>query len=209
MIPRRSFLAGASTIIVPRALAAEPEAFRVSGVPTFSATGPHADYYGATSGFPVRGPIYQPMNRVGAFSHLASIFPTNRVERSPVPWQFKRSEVSVSYGSGGRRLTLADYLARNPITGLLIARDDDILFESYQYGRTDRDQTDSHSMAKSITGLLIGIAVTEGAIKSVDDPAEKYVRAFKGTEYGKTSIRSLLHMSSGVDLGRKLTTRET
>jgi CubicO group peptidase (beta-lactamase class C family) len=56
-------------------------------------------------------------------------------------------------------------------------------------------------MVKSIIGLLIGIAISEGAIKSVDDIAETYVPGFKGSEYGRTPIRDLLHMSSGVDFG--------
>ncbi len=50
-------------------------------------------------------------------------------------------------------------------------------------------------MVKSITGLLIGIAISEGAIKSVDDIPEIYVPGFVGTEYGRTPIRDLLHMS--------------
>jgi CubicO group peptidase (beta-lactamase class C family) len=83
----------------------------------------------------------------------------------------------------------------------LIAKDDEILFERYQYARTDRDRFVSQSMVKSIIGLLIGIAVAEGAIKSVDGTAEAYVPGFKGTEYGRTPIRDLLHMSSGVDFG--------
>src|SRR6266700_1639006 len=56
-------------------------------------------------------------------------------------------------------------------------------------------------MAKSIIAMLIGIAIGEGAIKSVDDTAEIYVPGFKDTEYGKTPIRDLLHMSSGVEFG--------
>jgi CubicO group peptidase (beta-lactamase class C family) len=58
-------------------------------------------------------------------------------------------------------------------------------------------------MAKSITGLLIGIAVSEGKIRSVDDTAETYVPGFAGTEYGKTRLRDLLHMSSGVEFGEE------
>jgi CubicO group peptidase (beta-lactamase class C family) len=57
----------------------------------------------------------------------------------------------------------------------LIAQDDQILFEHYQYGRTDRDRLISQSMAKSITAMLVGIAIGQGAINSVDDLAEKYV----------------------------------
>jgi len=56
-------------------------------------------------------------------------------------------------------------------------------------------------MVKSMIGLLIGIAVSEGAIKSVDDTPETYVPGFRGSEYGRTPIRDLLHMSSGVDFG--------
>ena len=89
------------------------------------------------------------------------------------------------------------------MTGLLIAKDDRILVERYQYGRTDRDRLISQSMAKSITGMLIGIATAEGAIKSIDDAAETYVPGLKGTEYGATPIRALLHMSSGVKFGEE------
>jgi CubicO group peptidase (beta-lactamase class C family) len=96
------------------------------------------------------------------------------------------------------RYSIADYLSRNPATGLLIAKDDTILFEHYQYARTDRDRFLSQSMAKTVTAMLIGISISEGSIKSTDDPAATYVADLAGTEYGKTSIRDLLHMSSGV-----------
>jgi len=94
--------------------------------------------------------------------------------------------------------TLDDYLARHPTTGLLIARDDTILVERYQYGRNDRQRLTSWSMAKTLTSMLVGIALAEGRIRSVDDPAERYVPALTGTEYGRTSLRHLLQMSSGV-----------
>src|SRR5262249_11209190 len=53
------------------------------------------------------------------------------------------------------------------------------------------------SMAKTVTALLIGIAVEERRIRSVDDLAGAYVPAIADTEYGRTSIRHLLEMSSG------------
>jgi CubicO group peptidase (beta-lactamase class C family) len=56
----------------------------------------------------------------------------------------------------------------------------------------------SFSMAKTVTGMLIGIAVREGAIRSLDQPAADYVPELAGTEYGETSIRNLLRMASGV-----------
>lgn len=52
------------------------------------------------------------------------------------------------------------------VTGLLIARDDRVLFEQYQYGRTDRDRFVSQSMVTSITGLLIGLAIADGCCRA-------------------------------------------
>jgi CubicO group peptidase (beta-lactamase class C family) len=53
-------------------------------------------------------------------------------------------------------------------------------------------------MAKTVTAMLVGIAIAEGRIRSVDDLAEAYVPALAGTEYGRTTLRHLLQMSSGV-----------
>jgi len=149
----------------------------------------------------LQGNPWEPKYRVGAFSHLDKIYSTRRISRAAAPWKFKRSVTDVRYVFQGHQFSLTDYLSRNPVTGLLIAKDDQILFEHYQYGRTDRDQLLSQSMVKSISGVLVGLAIADGAIKSIDDTPETYVPGFKGTEYGRTPIRDLLHMSSGVDFG--------
>jgi CubicO group peptidase (beta-lactamase class C family) len=175
----------------------------------FNTTGPDAELYGAADGYPVpavaparrQGNPWEPKYRVGAFSHLDDIYPTRQINRALTPSTFKCSPAEVWYQFRGSRFSLSDYIARKPVTGLLVCKDDRILFESYQYGRTDRDRFVSQSMVKSIMGILIGIAISEGAIKSVDDKAETYVPGLKGTEYGATPIRDLLHMSSGVDFG--------
>ena len=98
---------------------------------------------------------------------------------------------------------MTGYLARNPVTGLLIAKDDQILFEHYQYGRTDRDRFVSQSMVKSITGLLVGLAIADGAIKSVDDTAEAYVPGFRGFEYGRRRSATSCTCPRGVDFGEE------
>ena len=53
-------------------------------------------------------------------------------------------------------------------------------------------------MAKTVVGLLVGIAVQERAIRSIDDLTSAYVPELAGTEYGATPIRALLQMSSGI-----------
>ena len=190
LVSRRTALAGfaiATTCgsAAGRAVADTNTAERSAG-PLFSPSGPDAERYG-----------------VGAFSHFDKLFPARSIKRADTFWVWKRTPSEIRYSYRGNRSSLADYLSRNPVTGLLIARDDRILFEHYQYARTDRDRLLSQSMVKSIMGLLIGIAVSEGAIKSVDDTVETYVPGFRGSEYGKTPIRDLLRMSSGVDFGEE------
>jgi CubicO group peptidase (beta-lactamase class C family) len=169
--------------------------------PVFSDTGPDAAAYGAAAGFPVgtRATVSQLENLVGTYSHFDELFSSRLVRRATTPWLFKRApEPAISYNFRSDRLSIENYLSRNPTTGLLIARDDTILYEHYQYARTDHDRFLSQSMAKTITAMLIGIAISEGKIKSIDDPVSAYVPGLATTEYGKTSIRDLLHMSSGV-----------
>ena len=169
--------------------------------PVFSPGGPDAAEYGAAAGFPqgTQATASQPEHLVATYSHFGEMFPSRQVKRAATPWPFKRAaEPAISYTFKSDRFSIADYLARNPTTGLLIAKDDTILYEHYQYARTDSDRFLSQSMAKTITAMLVGIAIAENKIKSVDDPVSAYVPGLADTEYGGTSLRALLQMSSGV-----------
>ena len=167
-----------------------------------SPTGPDAEQYGAANGYPIgdRSNYFQQAFLVGALSHMDEVFEGRLVRRAAAPSSLGRpsSEPQVRYDYRGESLELDQYLARNPTTGLLIARGDTILVERYQYARNDRHRLTSFSMAKTVTSTLIGIAIAEGRIRSIDDPASAYVPALAGTEYGRTPIRHLLQMSSGV-----------
>jgi CubicO group peptidase (beta-lactamase class C family) len=170
--------------------------------PRFEQAGPDADEFGARDGYPVgnRDSFFRIPFLVGSQSHQDEIFPRRSVRRAATASPLVRapSEPPLRYDYQGRAFTVDDYMARNPATGLLIARDDTIMVERYQYARTDRDRFTSWSMAKTVTSMLIGVAIGEGRIRSVDDPAAAYVQALAGTEYGRTSLRHLLQMSSGV-----------
>jgi CubicO group peptidase (beta-lactamase class C family) len=167
--------------------------------PRFSASGPNAEDYGASEGYRP-GLIWRPRFFVGAFSHYDQLFDGRVVRRAPTPSPLRRASLEpvIRYDYQGQALTLDEYLARNPATGLLIAQGDTILVERYQYARTDRHRFTSFSMAKTVTAMLIGIAIAEGRIRSENDLAEAYVPALAGTEYGRTSLKHLLQMSSGV-----------
>src|SRR5215475_4027351 len=184
------------------ALARAPAAQSAPSGPRFDPSGPDADDFGAREGYPLgnRSTFFSARFLVGSQSHLDEIFPSRSVHRGATASPLGRaaSEPLLRYEYQGGGFTLDDYMARNPATGLLVVRDDTILVERYQYGRTDRDRFTSWSMAKTVTSMLIGIAIGEGRIRSVDDPAGTYVPAIAGTEYGRTSLRHLLQMSSGV-----------
>ena len=183
--------------------AAQTSAATLNAGPHFRDDGPNADEFGRKEGYPsCKGLAYiqETRCRVGALSHYDALFPARTIAAPKQASQLTRTttEPVIRYGFGGINLTLDDYLNRNPVTGLLIARETTILLERYQYGRKDTDRLTSFSMAKSIVGLLIGIALKEGAIRSLDDQAEAYVPGLRGTEYGRTPIKALLLMSSGV-----------
>jgi CubicO group peptidase (beta-lactamase class C family) len=183
-----------------------PAESSASSGPRFAADGPNAEEYGARDGYRIKGIPRAPFF-VGAFSHYDEIFEGRLIRRAATPWRLARAsaEPHVSYESLTETRTLDDYLARNPTTGLLIARGDTILVERYQYARNDRHRFASFSMAKTVTAMLVGIAIAEGRLRSVDDLAEAYVPALAGTEYGRTSLRHLLEMSSGVRFTEKYT----
>jgi CubicO group peptidase (beta-lactamase class C family) len=147
---------------------------------------------------------------VGSHSHLDQLFEGRVVRRAPTPSTLGRvpSEPAIRYEHEGQSMATDDYLARHPTTGLLIARGDTILLERYQYTRNDRHRFTSWSMAKTVTAMLVGIAIAEGRIRSVDDHADAYVPELAGTEYGRTSLRHLLEMSSGVRFVEQYTGRD-
>ena len=175
----------------------------------FAAGGHDAEAYGASAGYPKgdRTTFKDVGSLVGSHSHLDEIFASRLIRKAPVPSRLVRvTEPRITYEFAGASLTLDDYVARTPTTGLLVARENTILVERYQYGRTDRHRFTSASIAKTVTAMLVGIAIAEGRIRSIDDLAATYVPELAGTEYGRTSLRHLLQMSSGVryseDYGR-------
>ncbi|MCW3120170.1 MAG: beta-lactamase, partial [Chitinophagaceae bacterium] len=76
-------------------------------------------------------------------------------------------------------------------------KNDSLLYENYWDGYNDSSLSNSFSVAKSITSLLIGIAIKEGKIKSVGDAVGNYLPEFKEGLGAKLTIRDLLTMSSG------------
>ena len=176
---------------------------QIDSGPRFRADGPEADAYGRADGYPrCTGWVYirDTACRVGALSLFDELFPARAIAAGPQVSPLRRAlaEPDIRYTWNGESRTLDQYLNTHHVTGFLVAKGDSIHVERYQYGRTDTHRFTTFSIAKSVIGLLIGIALEEGAIRSIDDPAEAYVPGLKDTEFGRTPIKALLQMASGV-----------
>lgn len=174
-----------------RAILAAPSHTRpLAASPRFSPGGPDARKYGASEGYPVKAISRLPFF-VGIFSHYDQLLEGRAVRRRASPSRLLRvaDEPALRYEYEAESRSIDDYVARNPTTGLLIARGDTILVERYQYARTDLHRLTSLSMAKTVTAMLVGIAIGEHLVRSIDDPAGAYLPALAHTEYGRTSIR--------------------
>ena len=92
-----------------------------------------------------------------------------------------------------------DYMKANDVSGLLVIKNGQIVFERYGLGRGPNDRWTSFSVAKSITSTLVGEAIADGKIKSLDAPVDQhYITELKGSAYDGVTVRQLLTMSSGV-----------
>jgi CubicO group peptidase (beta-lactamase class C family) len=103
-----------------------------------------------------------------------------------------------STGGDKAKKPLGKFLADTGTSAFLVIRNDKLLYEGYFNGY-DRESTQtSFSVAKSFVSALIGIAIEEGYIGSVDDPITKYIPELEQPGMDKITIHHLLTMSSGL-----------
>jgi len=159
---------------------------------------------GKAEGYPVcplpqSGPT-PPRCLVGMLSHFDEIVPARKVAKGAAVFELKRpaQEPRITYAHQGRAGDTDWFLQNHRNTGLLVLKDDTIVLERYQYDRKPEHRMQSYSMAKTVVAMLVGIAIAEGKISSIDDRADRYVPELKGHPYGETTLRHLLTMSSGV-----------
>jgi CubicO group peptidase (beta-lactamase class C family) len=95
-------------------------------------------------------------------------------------------------------LDIDGYMARQRNAGLLIIEDGKVRFEHYALGYGPEGRWTSFSVAKSFTSTMVGAAVKDGYIKSLDDKVTQYIPTLRGSVYDDVTVRQLLTMTSGV-----------
>lgn len=127
------------------------------------------------------------------FSHMDTLFwtaPLGRGERpvSPLPQGSLTPLPSET----------KDWLQDRSVTALVVLKDGEIRHEGYYQDTGPQDRRISWSMAKSFVSALLGIALNEGAIQSLEDPVTQYAPQLAGSAYDGARIIDVLHMASGV-----------
>ncbi|MGK2860661.1 MAG: serine hydrolase domain-containing protein [Chitinophagaceae bacterium] len=104
-----------------------------------------------------------------------------------------------AFNAGGKKeKALEDFMKEQKVAGFLILKDGKIRLERYAVGHSELNRWSSLSVAKSVTSTLVGAAIKDGYIKSVDDYITDYIPDLKGSAYDSVTIRHLLTMTTGI-----------
>lgn len=135
------------------------------------------------------------------FQNASEIYPTRTVAKAATSEPLPQDDTALdgfSYDYEGKTRTLADMYQDMETSGLIIIHDGDIVHESYGRGADAGTKFTTWSLVKSITSTLVGVAVADGKIDSVDDQLVKYLPEVEGTAYDGVTIKQALQMSSGI-----------
>ena len=111
-------------------------------------------------------------------------------------FQFEREGVSIN--------DFAKLLALTKTNAFIVIQNDTIIYENYLNGRNRESLCKAFSASKSILSILIGIAIDEGHIKSINDPLKKYINDFRNVELGEITIKQCLNQTTGIKYNSKM-----
>jgi CubicO group peptidase (beta-lactamase class C family) len=130
-----------------------------------------------------------------------TIFPYRTAANDSVKFRFKEAvkpKAPKTITWKGKEMTFDDYLKDNNTVAFLIIKNDSIQYENYFNGYSEESVVASFSMAKSVTSILIGCALDDKLIKSIDEPITNYIPELKENGLENVTIRHLLEMRSGI-----------
>ena len=135
------------------------------------------------------------------FRKMETVSPTHVIRRGAKVRPLPAGEPlgPVSWTHEGRPRTLDGYMADEHVAGIMVLQDGRVRCEKYGLGMTAKDRWTSFSVAKSLTSTLVGAAVKDGLIRSVEDPIVRYLPELKGSGYDGVTVRQVLTMTSGVE----------
>ena len=115
----------------------------------------------------------------------------------PLP-SHARSLANLALDVGEDRRSVVDYMIRSRTVGLLILKDGEVALERYGTSSGPERRWQSYSTAKSMVSTLVGAALHDGTIGSLDDHCENYLPRVRGSAYEGVTLRNVMRMCSGV-----------
>jgi hypothetical protein len=148
-----------------------------------------------------RAHMFDPALNYLTFQHMDQMFATRTVAAAEESRALPSKPVSLKgeYEIAGEKLDLEAALESTSTNALVVVKDGNIVYETYRNGSDENTRFLTFSVAKSYVSTLIGLALDDGAIKSLDDKVTDYLPEMKGSGYDGPTIRDLLRMRSGVD----------
>jgi CubicO group peptidase (beta-lactamase class C family) len=156
--------------------------------------------------------LFSGIEQVLNFRSMGTIYPVRVVRRSSRPSHFERGtaiELPKTFAFNGASLDTRRFLEEVETTGMVILKRGKVVFEEYGLGNDATTQSISWSVVKSFVSALVGIAVGEGAIASVEDPVTKYAPELAGSAYDGVRLKDVLQMSSGARWNEDYSDRES
>jgi CubicO group peptidase (beta-lactamase class C family) len=144
---------------------------------------------------------WTPEQQLRGYRNMHRIYPTRLVAAGAHPFPLPARKVDAStirYSIDNATFDTERFMQHNNVVGLLVLHEGAIALERYARGNTPDTPWYSFSVAKSIVSMLIGAAVADGFIASVDAPVADYIPLLKGTAYESVTIRQAMQMASGV-----------
>lgn len=133
------------------------------------------------------------------FSHFDKVYQAREVSNGRKVHKLQQGIPIASFTKGGQKETALDtFIKDQKVSGFLILQNGKIRLERYALGFKEAGRWSSFSIAKSVTSTLVGAAIKDGYIKSVDEYLTNYIPALKGSAYDSVTIRHLLTMTTGV-----------
>lgn len=150
--------------------------------------------------------------KVLGFSNSAALFPVQVIARGDVVSALPKATYATQthallttyqYGTNADGTphtgnTVSDYMVHSQVTGLLVIKNGQVALEKYGMGINASTLWDGKSVSKSVTSTLMGAAIKDGYIASLNETIDTYIPELKGSAYEGVSLRDMLHMASGV-----------
>lgn len=129
-------------------------------------------------------------------------FPFEKVENGNSKLGLPKKEnnliINLKFELKGEQLDLNELIDNTSTNAFLILHNDTIIYERYTNGNNEKTLFKLYSATKSVLSALIGIAIKEGEIKSIDEPVKNYVTGFRNTGVADLSIKHFLNETTGI-----------